>query len=132
MWRITGIVLLILNGISACFGGGSLVLDPSGGLLQMKLDIIQYTPFDNYFFPGLILLTVLGIGSLTTAILAIMKHRWYPKLMMLEGGAMAIWIVVQYLMISMFHPLQLIIAGMGLVIFSIGWLENKAASRSTV
>lgn len=73
--RILSIVLLVFNGVGACFGGYMLVKDPTGQTLQMPVDQLQHSPFSDYFIPGLILLTVFGVGSMITAILAIVKVK---------------------------------------------------------
>jgi hypothetical protein len=62
------LILLFFQALSAIFGGGALVLDPSGGLLQMPLELLQHSPFPNYFLPGLFLLVVLGVVPLITFI----------------------------------------------------------------
>lgn len=58
------VALLFLNGIAACLGVFSFVTDPLGQKMQMPLFCLEHSPFVNYFIPGLILLVVIGIGSL--------------------------------------------------------------------
>lgn len=59
---------LVFQGLSGLYGGGALVWDPSGALLQMPLDLLEGSPFTTYRIPGLILFAVLGIGPLVVAV----------------------------------------------------------------
>lgn len=102
--RITAIVLLIFNGISAIFGGLGLIADPSGGKLQMPLEFLENTPFKDFLIPGIILLTFNGVLSIAIAVLAIIKVKGYAWLVILEGCILTIWLTVQIIMIQSFYP----------------------------
>jgi hypothetical protein len=83
--RWFSVVLLFLNGIAACLGGLSFVTDPSGQKMQMPLFWLEHSPLGNYFIPGLILLVVIGIGSLATGSVAVLKIKSYPILITMLG-----------------------------------------------
>lgn len=54
--------LLAFLGLSAIGGGGALIISPSGKLLGgLPLSILQHSPFNNFFIPGIILFVVLGV-----------------------------------------------------------------------
>jgi hypothetical protein len=53
--------LLIFLSLGALFGGGVLVVDPSGEFIQMPVTILKDSPFNNFLIPGLILFAVLGV-----------------------------------------------------------------------
>jgi hypothetical protein len=53
--------LLGFEGLGAIYGGGTLILDPSGGLLKMPMSMLEPSPFTNYLIPGIILFIILGI-----------------------------------------------------------------------
>lgn len=59
--RNTFLFLLAFLGIGAIYGGGSLILYPSGESLKMPLSLLKNSPFNNYLIPGIILFTVLGL-----------------------------------------------------------------------
>jgi hypothetical protein len=113
--------LLLLLGISAMYGGYNLMVDPSGGQLQMPSNWIESTPFKNYFIPGLILFTVLGISPLVTVValwlrptwtlvrgLEHLSHEHWAWLASVKLGiALIIWITVQFLMFGARHPVQI-------------------------
>ena len=125
MIKKLALFLLFFNGISAVFGGGSLVLRPDGSLMEMPVEWMEGTPFSNYFIPGLILFLVIGGGSIASAIAAIRKITNYPLLIMLTGVALVIWIIVQIAMIRMLHWLQALYGGIGLLLIILGFFDQR-------
>jgi hypothetical protein len=56
------IALLLFLGVSAIGGGGALIISPSGKLLGgLPLSILAHSPFSDFFVPGIILFTILGL-----------------------------------------------------------------------
>lgn len=70
------IFLQFLLGLGALFGGGALILAPDGSLLGMPLSVMQGAPFVNFFIPGLILFTLVGIFPLCIACGLWMRPAW--------------------------------------------------------
>ncbi len=58
------IVILGFLGLSAIGGGGVLILSPDGTLIGMPLSMLDNSPFRNFFIPGIILFSILGIASI--------------------------------------------------------------------
>jgi hypothetical protein len=91
---------ILLQGISGLVGGCALMADPSGALIGLPLVWLQGTPFSDYFVPGIILLSVLGVCPLVVG-WGLWRGRswaWYGSL--LVGASLAIWILVEILMIG--------------------------------
>lgn len=111
-------LLLFFQGASGLFGGTALLLDPTGAGLGLPLDWLAGTPFDSYWYPGLILLTVLGIFP-TVVFVGLWKRRpWSGKGSLLVGIALVIWIGVEIPMIG-YHsepPIQLIYGMTGILV----------------
>jgi len=55
------LLLLSLLGMGAIFGGGVLIISPSGKLFGMPLSMLQNSPFGNFLLPGIILFALLGL-----------------------------------------------------------------------
>jgi len=53
--------LLLFLGLGALFGGGVLIISPSGKLIGMPLSLLNKSPFSDFLFPGIILFGVLGV-----------------------------------------------------------------------
>ena len=118
--RIAAIILLIFLGISALFGGGAFIIDPSGELIQMPLSHLEHSPFSNFLIPGLILFLFNGVSGIVIAILAIRKYRFYTELVVLQGIVQDVWIVVQVIMIRSVSILHYACFTMGMLMIIFG------------
>ncbi len=118
--RALAIFLLVFNGLSALAGGGLLLIDPSGGTLQIPLSVLQYSPFNDFWIPGLLLFVCNGLLSIWIAWLVIRKHPQYRSLISLQGLVSMIWILTQVIMIRTAVALHYIYGGIGLALFFIG------------
>ncbi len=102
-----GIALLVFLGIGATAGGLSLTIKPDGSIMQMPLRFLDGSPFADFFWPGLILLALFGVGSLATAALWAARVPAAPFLAFAIGCGQMIWIVVELAIIgelSFLHP----------------------------
>lgn len=112
---------LLFQGLSGLGGGAALVLDPSGALLQMPLDLLAGSPFRTYRIPGLILLTVLGIGPLAVLVALWQRRTWAWTGALIVSLALIIWIGVEIAMVG-YHaepPLQLIYGSLGVALLTL-------------
>lgn len=91
---------ILLQGVSGLVGGCALMADPSGALIGLPLVWLEGTPFSDYFVPGTILLTVLGVCPLVigSGLWRGRSWAWYGSL--LVGASLAIWILVEINMIG--------------------------------
>ncbi len=110
-------LLMLFQAASGLYGGFSLVSEPSGGMLQMPLSILDGTPFSNYLVPGIILLLLLGVVPLM-----VLPALWRPVKWAWDGAlgvsvALISWIGVQILMVGYAPapPLQLIYGSLGVI-----------------
>ena len=102
--RLVAIVLLFLNGVSAIFGGAGLILDPSGVSMQMPIELLDFSPFNSFLIPGIILFTVNGLFNLYVGILGIRKNNMFPSLTILCGSFLTAWLTIQIVIIKDFYP----------------------------
>jgi hypothetical protein len=102
--RITALVLLFFNGISAIFGGVGLMSDPSGATLRMPLEFLDNTPFKDFLIPGVILFTFNGILSIMIFVFTSIKVKGYAWFIIFEGCVLTTWLTVQIIMIGKFYP----------------------------
>lgn len=127
------IVLIILQfflALGAIFGGGMLVIDPSGDLLGLPLSFLEQSPFSSYFIPGIILFIVLGIVPVWIGIGLIRKKNsivanklnvfsklhWSWSFSLYSGFALIIWIFVQTYFLQAVHLVHLFYFALGVVI----------------
>jgi len=113
--------LLFFQGISGLYGGGALVLDPSGGILQMPLNLLEGSPFTSYLIPGVILFVVLGIGPMMVLYGLYQQKGWGWPGSVLISIALIVWIGVEVLMVG-YHadpPLQLVYGLLGILLLGL-------------
>jgi len=112
---------VLLQGISGLVGGYALMADPSGALIGLPLVWLEGTPFSDYFVPGTILLTALGVCPLVIGwgLWRGLSWAWYGSL--LVGASLATWILVEILMIGYQPdpPLQAFYGLLSLVILAL-------------
>lgn len=123
--KISVIILLIFLGISAIFGGGAFIIDPSGDLIQMPISLLEHSPFSTFLIPGLILFLFNGVSSIVIAILVIRKYRFYTELVILQGIIQDVWIVVQLIMIQSMSVLHYIFFTVGSLLIISGAVLRK-------
>lgn len=70
------LILLAFLGVGAIFGGGVLIISPSGKLFGMPLSLLANSPFSNFLVPGIILFLVLGIVPVGVTIALIKKPAY--------------------------------------------------------
>lgn len=74
--------LLAFLALGAIFGGGVLIISPSGKLIGMPLTMLAHSPFRSFLVPAIILFFVLGIvpGLLVIALLKRTESKLAEKI----------------------------------------------------
>ena len=93
------LILLAFNALSALFGGSLFLARPDGSLFGMPLAMLADTPFHDFLVPGLILFTVLGLGSCIGWMLVLHRSPLATRWVQVVGLGTVIWIVTQMIMI---------------------------------
>ncbi len=120
------LALIFFQGISGLYGGGALVLDPTGGTMKMPLNLLDGSPFNTYLIPGLILFVVLGMFPIIVLFGLLRRNVWAWRGALLVSVALIIWIGVEIAMIG-YHadpPLQLIYGLVGVVLLVLTQLPS--------
>jgi len=125
--------LVLFQGLSGIIGGIGLVRDPTGRSLQIPLQWLESSPFENYLVPGLILLIVLGLYPLFIFYGLLKNKNWAWLATLILGIALMIWIGTEIWIIG-YHPqppLQLIYGFTGLIIIILVLLNqaNKQGKK---
>lgn len=100
--------------LNALAGGLLLMLSPDGSLLQLPRDFMHSTLFSDFFWPGVILFSVLGLGHCAGFMLTLRRSPFTSRAALTLGAGTLIWIAVQVLMTELFW-LQGFIAALGLL-----------------
>lgn len=116
IFRYIAMLLLLLNGVSAVFGGYVLIDDPTGGGMHMPVELMKTGPFKDYLIPGIYLFSVLGIGSLVVLFMVIFHTRYHAQAVFLEGLATIAWIVIQMIVVQDIVLLQIVYLSVGAIL----------------
>ena len=114
--KILLITLLIFLSLSGLFGILFLI-DPSGEMVGMPVDLLDKLPIDTFFLPGLYLFMVYGIGSATIAYGLIRQRAWAPAAGILLGLVLIGWVIGQIILWGTPVMLQYIYFIVGAAIF---------------
>lgn len=115
---------LLFLGISAIGGGGQFLLDPTGDIIGMPVDVLADSPFSDFLLPGLILFTVLGLFPLVVLYGLYTQRSWAWPGVIMVGIALIVWIVVQGLIIGFGHWLQCLYLTLGFVLILLAWIPS--------
>lgn len=70
------LIVLFLQAIGGLAGGFTMIISPSGSLMQFPKDTLAKSPFNNFLLPGIILFFLLGVIPLLTLYGLIKKTNW--------------------------------------------------------
>jgi hypothetical protein len=124
--RLAAIFFLFFNGLTAVYGGGSLIIDPSGKLLQIPIEYLEDAPFKDFLIPGIILFTVNGLFNLAVGVLGMKKYKMFPFLTISCGMLLIIWLTVQIVIIRQFYaPAHIPYYIIGILMMILGFVLKK-------
>ena len=98
------LALLLFNGMSAAVGGVALMTD----WIPEQASWVRDTDFSSNYFPGVILMAVVGGSSLVAAVAMAKRSDGWQLASIVAGTVMVFWIIGEVASIRAFHVLQLI------------------------
>ena len=96
--------LLLFNGLSATSGGLALMT----GWIPEQASWVRDTAFPSNYFPGVILMAVVGGSSLIAAAALVKRCDGWQLASIVAGTIMVFWIIGEVASIRGFHFLQVI------------------------
>lgn len=138
--------LHLFLGINACIGGFLLMLKSDGSLLKMNHVFLKNSPFSNFFIPGVLLFTCVGLLSVLTLCGLIFKfnlkilntmniysdRHWAWAFSLYTGITTILWITIQLLITEYFwiQPI-IILVGLSILICSLtpGVMEHYKTNK---
>ena len=123
------VFFLLFLALGGLYGGIAMLIDPTGGSLQLT-ETLPLLPVSNFVLPGIFLLVVMGLVPLLLiyGLLARPKWKWAEKLTRWSGHhwawtgtigfgiILAIWLIVEGLLIGFEWAIQYITAIDGVLI----------------
>ncbi len=130
MKRIALLILQCLLALSALVCGALLILAPDGRLIQLPLDALRYGPFEDFFWPGVILFLMLGAGHAIGFVSTLRRSPRYRRIAMLLGLITLGWIGGQVLMVRPLSFLQSVVGGLGALELLLAFSLRSARASS--
>jgi hypothetical protein len=119
--QIALMILLLINGISATIGSVMMLLDPSGGSLNLPPEWLKDAPFPDYTWPAVILLVSNGLLSLFIARITYRNELQFAYWAVLQGFILCGWLTIQIIMLGAFYaPLHITFYAIGAGILVLG------------
>lgn len=119
-------ILICFVGLTATISGLLMISKHNGEILGLSPSLLEQTPFDNFFIPGILLTVLVGVVNLVAVFFNIQRHvnryNWA-----IAGGVMITgWIIIQMILIQTAHWLHFIYLGMGVFIILLAFqLKGK-------
>lgn len=101
--------------IMALPAGFLLMLKPNGENLGMTVNVLDGTPFNDYFIPGLFLFLVIGLLHAIGAAITFKKSTYWRYFGFTPGILLVVWICIQVYFIGLIHFLQPLFFMIGMV-----------------
>ena len=118
------VILQIFIGIGAVPTGISMIIDPSGSMLGMPLDMLINSPFSDFLIPGILLLAINGIGSLLGGVASYLRYRFAGEIAAGLGTFLIMWIVAQVWWMGI-HWLHILYIVFGIIELILGLMLQK-------
>lgn len=99
-------ILQSIIAVGAIIGGIGMCLDPSGRTDGVSLKLLQDSPFKDFWYPGLFLLVIHGVGNILAAIISFKKKHISGVFGMGMGAILIAWVILQVYWIGFSHRLQ--------------------------
>jgi len=126
------VFFLVFLAAGGLYGGVAMLLDPSGGALQMA-EVLPTLPVPDFTLPGLFLLAVMGVAPLLLAYGLLARpawawavplsraggHHWAWSGSLALGLVLGAWLVVQGFLIGFRWPIQYVTAANGMAIVAL-------------
>jgi hypothetical protein len=120
--------LLLFNGLSATVGGLALMT----GWIPEQASWIRDTDFPSNYFPGVILMAVVGGSSLTAAAALVKRSDGWQITSIVAGTIMVFWIIGEIASIGGFHFLQVIYLVTGALLVTLTPARQTEAVSSKI
>ncbi|MCA9933801.1 MAG: hypothetical protein KC415_07760 [Anaerolineales bacterium] len=121
------LVFLALGGL---YGGITMLTDPSGSSMQMS-EILPLLPVSDFILPGLFLLFVMGVGPLVLVYGLWTRRSWAWTGTLVLCVVLALWLIVEGVLIGFKWPIQYVTAVNGLLILVFALLPGVRSSVSS-
>lgn len=128
--RIVAMMTLLFLCLSAVFGAIPLLIDPSGALFHMPLQLLRHSPFSSFLIPAIVLLVANGLLSLWIFWLTLRKRQSYGLFVVVQGCILAGWLISEVIMLRVVVRLHYFYGAVALILLLSGLTLRKECMRN--
>ena len=121
-------VIQTFIGITAIAGGLRLVSNPSG-LPDFPIEWLINSPFTNYFFPGLVLMIVIGFGYVVSGTVTFLRKGYSGSMAALLGICLILYMTIEVWFVGLRNFLQPLYFILGVIVLLLGLKIFKSANN---
>jgi len=121
-------VIQTFIGITAIAGGLRLVSNPSG-LPDFPIEWLINSPFTNYFFPGLVLMIVIGFGYVVSGTVTFLRKGYSGSMAALLGICLILYMTIEVWFVGLRNFLQPLYFILGVLVLLLGLKMFKSANN---
>ena len=121
-------VIQAFIGITAIAGGSKLVSNPHG-LPDFPIEWLINSPFSNYFFPGLVLLIVIGFGFVVSSTMNFLRKRYSGGMAALLGVCLILYMIIEVWFVGLRNFLQPLYFVLGVIVLILGSNLFKSTNK---
>jgi hypothetical protein len=119
-------ILVSFIALTAILSGLVMISNPDGGILNLPLSLLYDTPFKDYKLPGTLLTVFVGGINLAALFLNLQRHPQRYSWSIAGGAVTSGWIIIQMILIGVFHWLHALYLVLGILIILIAYqLKGK-------
>lgn len=115
-------LFICIGAVPAAIG---FIVKPDGSSLGMSVSLLKESPFEDFLIPGIVLLFLIGFGSIFGSFLSFKQHRFSGKLTIILGFVLIIWISAQVYWIGSVSWLQPVFFVIGVIEIFLGYKVAK-------
>lgn len=114
--RVALVVLIFFITLSALPSGILLIMQPDGSSLGLSMNLLEGTPFRDFFIPGLALALIVGGCNLVSLFLVMTSSPNAYKFTLTVGVVLVLWIVAELMLMPYYHWLQGLYLAIGILV----------------
>lgn len=137
IWLLVLSVCLVLLAVNGFIGGYLMLADPNGAPMGMPVSLLERTLFHDFTIPGVLLIVIWGLGSLTTLIGLWARQaspvfspltdwtgeHWGWVASIVLGTGLFVWLVYQVFTLPEMAVIQYILFALALILIGLPLLS---------
>lgn len=119
------LLVLGFTALTGLIGGALLLVDTTGGLLNLSYNFLSGSPFSSFFWPGVLLFVVIGCGGVLACINTYKRRPNFTKVIYTYAVVLLLFTIGQVYITDAYTTFNSIYILFALLLILLGWLINS-------